>query len=240
MADANLTQPLVDDTRDGTTRQPPRGALLAVFAPLLSVISFSLSNASSDWCDFAFRQVVSGTNSTTDLEYSTQVGIFFFENPYGTNPNTCYWYPTGFPIDSYLKSSRAFAQLTYAFGGAAMFLLLFSACCPHSKGQWKCNGIFLMMACLFQGLEFLILSSNLCTGLTAEGNSVSCELRRGGKCCIAAVVFWFISGLAVLRSDPLEQRYNTQQRTRQHVTTTEEVRPDGTKVTNTTTTYEYV
>eukprot|EP00586_Coscinodiscus_wailesii_P003820 CAMPEP_0172481500 /NCGR_PEP_ID=MMETSP1066-20121228/7400_1 /TAXON_ID=671091 /ORGANISM="Coscinodiscus wailesii, Strain CCMP2513" /LENGTH=76 /DNA_ID=CAMNT_0013243833 /DNA_START=137 /DNA_END=364 /DNA_ORIENTATION=+ len=76
MADENLTQPLVDGIGDGTNRQPPRGALLATFAPLLSVISFWLSNASSVWCDFAYRRVSDETSTTEELEYSTQVGIW--------------------------------------------------------------------------------------------------------------------------------------------------------------------
>eukprot|EP00586_Coscinodiscus_wailesii_P005051 CAMPEP_0172486878 /NCGR_PEP_ID=MMETSP1066-20121228/15641_1 /TAXON_ID=671091 /ORGANISM="Coscinodiscus wailesii, Strain CCMP2513" /LENGTH=238 /DNA_ID=CAMNT_0013253117 /DNA_START=73 /DNA_END=789 /DNA_ORIENTATION=- len=238
MTDDNLTQPLVDGTRDGTNQQPPRGVLLAVFAPLLSVIASILSNYSSGWCDFAYRLVSDETSTTKELEYSTQVGIWAYESL--QNSETCYYYPSGFPIDSYLKASRAFANLTYIFGFTAVLLLLFTPCCPHTKGQWKCIGIFLMMACFFQGFEFLIMSSNVCTGSTATGNSVSCELRRGGKCCIAAVVFWFISGMSVLRSDPIESRHRSPARTVERVNTTEEVRPDGTRVINTTTTYEYV
>eukprot|EP00586_Coscinodiscus_wailesii_P012092 CAMPEP_0172499346 /NCGR_PEP_ID=MMETSP1066-20121228/126010_1 /TAXON_ID=671091 /ORGANISM="Coscinodiscus wailesii, Strain CCMP2513" /LENGTH=77 /DNA_ID=CAMNT_0013273043 /DNA_START=85 /DNA_END=315 /DNA_ORIENTATION=- len=76
MADENLTESLVDGTGDGTNRQPPQGALFAIFAPLLSLISFWLSNASSDWCDFAYRNVDSTTSSKIDMEYSTQVGIW--------------------------------------------------------------------------------------------------------------------------------------------------------------------
>mmetsp|Transcript_14234 Transcript_14234/g.17931 ORF Transcript_14234/g.17931 Transcript_14234/m.17931 type:complete len:240 (+) Transcript_14234:129-848(+) len=238
MPDENLTEPLVTNIHRRENRQRQRNPFLAIFAPLLSTVSFILSNSTSVYCDFAFRRVDVRISTATGLNYSTQIGIWTYERTHD-NSDTCYWYPSDFPVDSYLRSSRAFSLLALGFGGAATFVLLFSACFPLTQPIWKLNGIFLFLACVFQGLVFLIFSSNLCTSSLSEDFSASCTLRRGGRLCISAIVFWFISSMAVLQSDYLQRPGQEQQRAAQRVTTTEEVKPDGTRVTNATTSNEF-
>jgi len=238
MSDENLNQPLVnDEDRDENGNLRHRRVNMAVFAPTFAVIAIILTNVSADWCDFAFRSV-DGT-STNNWEQSSQIGIWSYEGV-GPNQGMCFWYPQALPVDSKLNSSRWFSLMAQTFGGTATLVLLFTACIVLHPKVWKTMGSFLMLSSLFQGLVFLILQSNLCAK-TLDGLDATCYLRRGGRCSIAAVVFWFIAALSVLGYEQPEipRRNGQNQRMAETVTTTEEVRPDGTKVTNTTTTYGY-
>ena len=60
------------------------------------------------------------------------------------------------------------------------------------------------------------------------------------RCAIAAIVFFFLAGCSVLKVPPPEVPIREPQRVKETVVTTEEVKPDGTKVTTTKTEYTNV
>lgn len=236
-----LTHPMIEADGQEQTRKlcsRPHGNL-ALFSPLLATLSFIIGNAATDWCDFVYRNVDGINQNVTGWERAdTEIGIWSYRSLEEDN-NNCYWYPDDFHVDSYMKSARAFANLSAGFGGCAMIILLVSACIPVSKKVWRLSGVFLLIACLYQGLVFLFLKSDVCHQ-TSDGRDVNCELSRGSRCCVAAVVFWFITSITILKYDPPKNPEIVVERVMETVTTVEEVRPDGTKVTNTTTTYVHV
>lgn len=61
-------------------------------------------------------------------------------------------------------------------------------------------------------------------------------LARGGRCGVAACVFWFVSAISVWKMPPAET-FNVVS-TRQSLVTTETILPDGTKKIETKKLYE--
>jgi len=210
-----------------------------LFAPLLAAIAFCLSCSSSNWCDFMLRKV-SGTSD--NWEVTTGIGLWSYSGV-GANEGYCVWYDSSFQSDSYFQTSQALAAMANTLGGIATIILLFSSCLPLSRVVWTTCGLSLLLSSLFQGLVFLLFKSSICNQ-TFDGSdrTVSCALLRGSRCCIAAVVFWFVSSLSVLRyNPPTAQGYaSSSPAVKQTVTTTEEVKEDGTRVTTTKTEYTNV
>jgi hypothetical protein len=67
-------------------------------------------------------------------------------------------------IDSKWKTARAFSIITPIMGGLLVFVLFINNCTYYfSEPTWKkATFIFLIILPLFQGLSFLLLSSNAC------------------------------------------------------------------------------
>jgi len=138
---------------------------------------------------------------------------------------TCHRYPSSISIDSYGKAARAFGTLALIVGGIFLFANLISACISPSRKTSRLEAPAFLLACFFQGMAFLVLRSSLCNdnALVAQfeqdvsilGKHIefpdTCSLSVGGKCTIAAVVFWFVaaltSGMSV-RSEKLEEENN--------------------------------
>jgi len=163
------------------------------------------------------------------------------------NDGYCYLYPDSFVADSNLKAARAFNVLTTSIGFLCMLMMLCSACTPFSRGSWGCTGIYLILCSLFVGLTLLIKKSNLCTAQLdyKKGDEVytfdgACTLGYGSNCAIAAIVIFFFAGVSVLKVPPPEVLIAEPTRVKETVVTTEEVKPDGTKVTTTKKEYENV
>jgi hypothetical protein len=84
-------------------------------------------------------------------------------------------------------------------------------------------GFFLFVNSLFEGLTLLMKQSDICAGV--------CTLNTGAKCCISAIVFWFLAAISVATvpapagPEPIVIQETT--------TTTTRVEPDGTQVTET-------
>jgi len=204
-----------------------------LFAPLLSLIAFVLASSGTNWCDFLQRNVEGNDN------LSTGIGMWSYQGT-GINEGYCVWYPSTFEPDTYFEVSRASAGMGQCLGGIAMIILAFSSCVPLSKPVWMASGFLLLLACMFQGLTFMMLKSTVCETTFDGTRDAACELMRGSKCVIAAVVFWFLSSVSVLRYNPPEAHLAPSRAVKQTVTTTEEVKEDGTKVVTTKTEYTNV
>jgi len=203
---------------------------------LLTVIAYILASTGNYWCNFMWRSDTAG-NVTVDRG----LGLWSFEGYDGN----CYYYPSNFVPDTKLKSARAFNVLSTTIGFFCMLMLACSGCLSFNRGSWACTGIYLILCSLFVGLTLLMKKSDICTrtisyekkGITYELEG-GCSLSYGANCAIAAIVFFFLAGCSVLKVPPPEDEEPT--RVKQTVVTTEEVKPDGTKVTTTKKEYSNV
>ena len=124
----------------------------------------------------------------------------------------------GTNIDSYWRTARAFSTMAIIIGGVVTFWALLAPCLSPSKRSFKTFGMAYMICCLFIGLSLLLLNSTAChdnnlIGKLSEqaANSAlnvelsfpeSCSMGPGANCTIAAVVLWFVAGVASLRANP--------------------------------------
>ena len=74
--------------------------------------------------------------------------------------------------------------------GLIVFVLYTVACCVHMPNVYFFGvGILALVTCIFQGLVLLIFQSDLC--------AYGCSLDTGGKCAVAATVFWFLAVVSI-------------------------------------------
>lgn len=128
-------------------------------------------------------------------------------------------------VDGYWKAARAFSVLTLIFGGISLFANLISSCIlsPSLRNTSGLEGPAFLLACIFSGLTFLLLHSDLCQNQTNAllqqthdemsnlGNDEmafedTCVLASGGKCAIAATVCWFMASLTSCLADVAERK----------------------------------
>mmetsp|Transcript_57864 Transcript_57864/g.172738 ORF Transcript_57864/g.172738 Transcript_57864/m.172738 type:complete len:141 (-) Transcript_57864:141-563(-) len=128
--------------------------------------------------------------------------------------------------------------LTTIFGGIIMIVTWFSPCMAIAVKWWRIMGLLLLLTCLFEGLGFLLLASDVCTadykGSTGWISTPTCSLSRGGNMAIAATVFWFIAAVSMFKIPPPENQAE-EVVVQTTTTTTETTKPDGTKVVETKT-----
>lgn len=119
-------------------------------------------------------------------------------------------------IDTSMKAARIFSLLALGLGGTFFFVNIISACVTPNKrlsGYTRSEGVAYLLTSLFQGLSLLLLnnSATVCTNnplinkLQSEIDARehvqiefddTCAISTGARCCIAAIVFWFLAGLA--------------------------------------------
>jgi hypothetical protein len=214
---------------------------------ILSSVSLALTLMSNSWCQFV--QVVWFPNDGTGPPMSQNFGIWTYEtlltssrtgNPY----EACVSYdssssrPPPFERDSHWRSAMAFSALTSIMGGLLCVGLWLSPCCYPShllSSTWKCMGVGLVLVTLCQGLTLLFLASPICVPselTTSEGtpaSSTGCDTIWGANMSIAAVVLWFLSGMAAMFISPPNCRRDRPLVTHT-VTYTQTTMPDGTRV----------
>ena len=133
----------------------------------------------------------------------------------------------GTNIDSYWRTARAFSTMAIIIGGVVTFWALLAPCLSSSKRSFKTFGMAYMICCLFIGLSLLLLNSTAChdnnligtlseqaanSALNVELNfPESCSMGPGANCTIAAVVLWFVAGVASIRANPPESEPITTQ-----------------------------
>lgn len=150
---------------------------------------------------------------------------------YFVEENSCAAFPSGtVEADAKLRTVRAFGIIASVLGGLLLFFLYLSSCLYLvEEGSWRSVAIFIsVFLTLFQGLTFLIFDSAFCTDnsiLTAYNltNSYSeeCTWEQGSTANVIAVVFWFLTGLAMIYNGapkrperaPAEMQTVTYQRT---------------------------
>lgn len=86
------------------------------------------------------------------------------------------------------RASRAMGVVTIIIGFIAV-AFYFAACCIRMPSHAFAGvGVLSLLICLFQGFVLLVFKSTLC--------AVGCSLDTGGKCAVAATVFWFLAGVS--------------------------------------------
>jgi len=225
---ALVSGPIVDQLDPSYTSYNPITSLQFGFDSYREVLPPSSSSKSSTfWSssqqqqqdynyDDNYKSIAEGGSETTiDHQQETETGTTINAN---TNTNTssvvadillpnwsknrtlgCTEYPSEVILgimDSSWNTARTFAFLGLVLGGAGTSFLFCSICFVFSKVTWRWTGYELLLASLCQ-----IVS--LCTWFTTQLCSWNtCELSRGSKSDIAAVVLWTISGLMVVFNYP--------------------------------------
>lgn len=180
---------------------------------VFTTIAFILSNVGARWCRFLYI-----APEDAPFGFGGSLGLFGFESN-----GACVAYPTNMPMDTKLNAARIFSTWTSVVGIVILVLTWFSACASLGKVIWATMGFFLFVNSLFEGLTLLMKQSDICAG--------ACTLNTGAKCCISAIVFWFLAAMSVATvpapagPEPIVIQETT--------TTTTRVEPDGTKVTET-------
>ena len=171
-----------------------------IFGPMMfTTIAFILSNSATRWCDYINRETLA-----VDPRYpwfgtagdSTNIGIWSFQGQ-SAGSTVCFIYPNDMNVDTRYNTARVFSTWTTLMGGLIMITMWFTSCKGISRFGWATMGFLLMVNCLFEGLTLLLKSSSICDPAFA-----SCNLARGSRCGISAIVFWFIAGASVATVPP--------------------------------------
>lgn len=146
---------------------------------------------------------------------------------------TCGAFPQGIEADSKLKTVRAFTIITPIIGGLLTFSLWLAPCLYlYSASSWKCTALtFMVLLTTFQGLTFLIFQSSLCTGSYLSVSLGECQWDQGSTANVLSVIFWFLTGLAMLAVGVPERPERPPTET-QAVTYEKTTNPDGTTTIN--------
>lgn len=153
----------------------------------------------------------------SSAQYSADAGSLMTELFGDNNPSTstnnnnslltfpgCVQYPSGYAVDSAWKATRAFSILATLLGGLFAVGLVLAPCFRRSGSSANATGwtgsafCFLVILPLFQGLTFLFLQTNLCQN-DSNNSNIDCKLVSGTSGAnIAAVIFWFLTGISML------------------------------------------
>jgi hypothetical protein len=153
------------------------------FAPtILSCTALILSIFANSRCNLVKPDAFVWDDSPNAPE---SVGLWCFEANNGINYD-------GRDVegDSKFEAARGLGTTTMVFGWLIFFFYLFAACFPFGPVVFRITGLLGILTCLFQGLVFLVYKSNIC--------AAGCSLDTGGRCGIAAVVFWWLAGMTSL------------------------------------------
>jgi len=191
---------------------------LSLLSSTFGAIAFFLSWSSAFNCNYVSFSSVQDTNLSLGFGlwshswYVVSVplnGSYIFQ--------ACIGYGSSVAIDGPMKAARVFAIMAVVLGGVFFFSSLISGCMHHpnnnntDKRRTRSEGVAYLFACLFQGLSLLLLNSpTVCTDnqlihqleADMEGRtnipiefSSKCSISTGARCCIAAIVFWFMAAL---------------------------------------------
>lgn len=86
------------------------------------------------------------------------------------------------------QAARALGIVSIITGMIVVVLYAVAGCIRVPSMLFAGLGVISILTCLFQGLVFLIFKSDLC--------EFGCSLDTGGKCAVAATVFWFLTGVS--------------------------------------------
>jgi len=176
-----------------------------------TVVACVLAALSSRVCNFFVRSAVYSDGSP-GLGLSTGLWSYKLkqcidpENCDSNDPNDledsnyCQVYGQLFnTVDSYWTASRVFSALSALFGIISLGIISTATCTKVKRRTWIVAVALLLVATLFQGLQFLFSKSDLCnewthpeTGVVIKGQ---CSLSTGGYYGITAAVLWFINAV---------------------------------------------
>jgi len=176
-----------------------------------AVIACIMAAWSNQTCKYVTRNTIMYTNGTSDPGSGLSAGIWSYnlkqcidaENCDTNDPNDledsnyCQVYGSLFDtVDAYWTSARVFGSISTLLGLICLGLISTATCTKLKKRTWIALVTLLLLVTLCQGLQFLLLKSDVCNEWTnpetSDVSSAECSLSSGGKCGIAATIFWFI------------------------------------------------
>jgi hypothetical protein len=102
-------------------------------------------------------------------------------------------------VDGYWTAARAFGTVSVVLGALVLGLISIATCTKLKKRTWTMLTLTLLIVTLFQGLQLLILKSDLCNVWTnpetLETVESDCMLSFAGNIGIASCVFWFLTAV---------------------------------------------
>mmetsp|Transcript_1576 Transcript_1576/g.2316 ORF Transcript_1576/g.2316 Transcript_1576/m.2316 type:complete len:237 (+) Transcript_1576:191-901(+) len=188
-----------------------RKEMLMAFVPgAAATIALVLSFFSNFWCENVKFEPVGGE---TEENPTLSFGVFYEKGLKETNRGNitlvgeaCLRYDD-IQKDGNWTATMVFACIAFVIGGIGVIWTWLAPCIYLSQKKWKLIGISYIFCCLFQGLTFLFLNSNVCTDNQLV-NSVGspypeeCSWDVGTRMNIAAVVFWFVAGVLMVKAIP--------------------------------------
>jgi hypothetical protein len=157
---------------------------LAIGPTILSCISIILSIFANSRCNLVKLE---SNELLSNFEYAPDsLGLWCYQANNGNNYDA-----RDFEGDSKYEAARGLGTTTMVFGWIIFFFYLFAVCLRVGPVVFRIVGLFGILTCLFQGLVFLVYKSDVCDAL-------GCSLDTGGRCGIAAVVFWWLTGMSSL------------------------------------------
>mmetsp|Transcript_10441 Transcript_10441/g.13817 ORF Transcript_10441/g.13817 Transcript_10441/m.13817 type:complete len:215 (+) Transcript_10441:119-763(+) len=91
--------------------------------------------------------------------------------------------------DDKFEAARALGMTANCLGFAIWLIYLCAGCMRFPPTVFLAVGCLCFLACLFEGLKFMIFKSSF----FCDGDNRGCELDTGGRCSICAIVFWFVA-----------------------------------------------
>ena len=194
-----------------------RSFSLSFLSSIFATVAFFLSLSSAYNCNYV--------QFTTVEDTGISIGFgLWAHNWYAVSPNlngsmmifqACIGYGS-VAIDGSMMAARIFATLTFIYGGMFFFGNVIRGCVNPNKrtstNLTRSEGMVFFLTGLFQSLSLLILNSptvcknnqliaQLQSGINERENlqiefNDTCAISTGARCCIAAIVFWFLAGLA--------------------------------------------
>lgn len=189
---------------------------LSLLSSIFATVAFFLSWSSTFNCNF-----VQFTTDDQDTGLSLGFGLWshsWYAISSSLNGSIVFQACIGYgstAIDKSMMAARIFSLLALALGGTFFFANIISGCVTPNKratSYTRSEGVAYLLTSLFQGLSLLLLNSTtVCTNnrlinqLQSEIDARehvriefddTCTISTGARCCIAAIVFWFLAGLA--------------------------------------------
>ena len=179
---------------------------------VLAVAAFMCSALFTFFCESVQVEPTTDTTlPTIEFGLYTTKRYYIQEFPAGTYrvKTGCFYFESDISFDSKWKAARALGATTVAVGGLAIIVSIFAPMCYRvSDSAWKgLAGLYMVILPLFQGLTFLMLQSEFCSGnglfadfAEVEGEYGSCQWNGGSAANVCGIILWFLAGAAMLFS----------------------------------------
>jgi hypothetical protein len=155
------------------------------FAPsVLSGISLILSIFANSRCNL-IQLSNDNLNEIAMEEVVVSLGLWCMEAADGTTYSL-----QDTSLGSKYDAARGLGLTTTIMGWLILIFYCIAGCVRFPPNVFRIIGFFAFLCCLFQGLVFLVFKSELC-----EFSVSGCDLDTGGKCGIAATVFWLLTSI---------------------------------------------
>jgi hypothetical protein len=158
-----------------------RASGVLCFGPsILSSIALILSIFGNSRCNLVKVPITNDAVSNIFPIEPISVGLWCFEGTNGSLYDT-----RDVSFDSKFDAARALGVTTLCLGWIIVIFYLVAGCKRFPPTAFRIVGFLALLACMFQGLVFLVYKSFIC--------ALGCSLDTGGKCAISAAVIWFLT-----------------------------------------------